>query len=319
MDSHRAPSLPQINGDLMLDVFTHRSLRPTPVGDYAGSARLAVIGDKMLQMAVALCSFSHRPVLSAEELEVRVDILCDERIEEFVQIYGLWDKLRRPHDIDNANSTETAEEKRFLFNSYFGAVYLQTNSVSPIVEFMSRAISPDAEPPSVSGASTSAGPISPVANRHSPSPQSSPVQSDAQPQPPPYAPPPLPSHAAPASPPLPSSFTVLALLNQTAIGMGMHIEYPARSEGPPHMPRWTVRCLINGVEKGAGVGRNQKTAKEEAAKQAFQAMGWGAGVSTVPPAVRTIDVCQIPRSSICMLRLLSWYATRGLLVGTNGT
>jgi dsRNA-specific ribonuclease len=33
-------------------------------------------------------------------------------------------------------------------------------------------------------------------------------------------------------------------------------------------------CKVNGVEKGIGVGKSQKVAKEEAAKQAWVAMGW---------------------------------------------
>jgi hypothetical protein len=109
--------------------------------------------------------------------------------------------------------------------------------------------------------------------------------------PPPESPPQQP--VAPP-PPFPNSVNQLAFLNQTATKLGFNVTYPAQAMGPPHLPTWTVQCLsalsfyifsswfpkfptVNGVEKGRGVGKNQKIAKEEAARQALHAMGWAPG------------------------------------------
>jgi ribonuclease-3 len=35
------------------------------------------------------------------------------------------------------------------------------------------------------------------------------------------------------------------------------------------------RTVVNGTEKGMGRGKNQKIAKEEAARQTYFAMNWG--------------------------------------------
>lgn len=101
--------------------------------------------------------------------------------------------------------------------------------------------------------------------------------------------------SAPPPPPVPSSnnFQILAQFNMTAHQRGYTVTYPARSEGPHHTPTWHVQCcrelyhpdviivfpsfiaLVNGEVRGEGVGKNQKQAKELAARQAWLAMGWG--------------------------------------------
>jgi len=66
----------------------------------------------------------------------------------------------------------------------------------------------------------------------------------------------------------------LRSVNQTANQRRLGVEYPAQFFGPPHAGRWTVRCMVNGIEKGQGTGSSKQLAKEEAAKQAFYALGW---------------------------------------------
>lgn len=83
-----------------------------------------------------------------------------------------------------------------------------------------------------------------------------------------------PQQPTPPPPPLPATMNQLAFFNQLATQRGLAVTYPAESTGPSHQPRWTVQCMINGVEKGRGVGKNQKIAREEAAKQALNVMGW---------------------------------------------
>ncbi|KAL0570624.1 hypothetical protein V5O48_011341 [Marasmius crinis-equi] len=76
--------------------------------------------------------------------------------------------------------------------------------------------------------------------------------------------------ASPAQPPL----ALLHLFNQIAVQQKMKVEYRDRFTGPSHAGKWTVECVVNGITKGIGSGATKKFAKEEAASQAFYAMGW---------------------------------------------
>ncbi|KAJ3841575.1 hypothetical protein F5878DRAFT_6960 [Lentinula raphanica] len=90
-------------------------------------------------------------------------------------------------------------------------------------------------------------------------------------------PPTSPTHSPSASPPtspLAKDHTLL-LVNQTAAQKGAHIQYRhERVGGLDHVPEWVVYCQINGEDKGSGRGRNKKSAKLQAAKVAYRAMGW---------------------------------------------
>lgn len=105
---------------------------------------------------------------------------------------------------------------------------------------------------------------------------------------PPHSHSPLPNPLAPAQPNLP----FLPLFNQTAAQRHVTVAYPAEFSGPPHAGRWKVQCvgkcrgnlrravpdfiydLVNGILKGVGTGASKQIAKEEAARQAYYAMGW---------------------------------------------
>ena len=116
-------------------------------------------------------------------------------------------------------------------------------------------------------------------------------------------PPPPPTTKPPPLPPTPNQqVSFLPLFNQTASQRRLGVEYTAQFFGPPHAGKWHVKCLgeflpsavilasirswavltnaltnsttVNNVEKGQGSGPSKQLAKEEAAKQAFYAMGW---------------------------------------------
>lgn len=167
----------------------------------------------------------------------------------------------------------------YFFNSYLGAVYYRSG-LSVVQSWISRLIDPDTpiQPPQVpfghDGRSTM--------NFNDVSSSSSFSYGNFVPAQPTGVPPPLPS--SPAN-------VTLALVNQTAAQKSCTISYPASQQGQSHLPTWTVKCVskylfpqrvyvvlttckVNGVEKGIGVGKSQKVAKEEAAKQAWVAMGW---------------------------------------------
>ncbi|KAF9457353.1 hypothetical protein BDZ94DRAFT_1326346 [Collybia nuda] len=84
---------------------------------------------------------------------------------------------------------------------------------------------------------------------------------------------PLPSRPNPLAPAQPG-LPFLPLFNQTATQRRVTVDYPAEFSGPPHAGRWTVKCVVNGIPKGQGSGSSKQIAKEEAARQAYYAMGW---------------------------------------------
>ena len=68
-----APPLPQIkSGDLILQVFTHKSLRRPNVTPehYGDNERLADLGKVVLDAAITRTLFNSRPILQAAEISV---------------------------------------------------------------------------------------------------------------------------------------------------------------------------------------------------------------------------------------------------------
>ena len=116
------PPLPQIQGadiDLMLDVYTHHTLRvpgQQMKEGYGDTQRLRDLGQKTLELVVTYVLFSQDPMKSAEEIQVstiyifivapdskvsskpcqaeRNTHLSPENIELWVNSYGLKAKLR---------------------------------------------------------------------------------------------------------------------------------------------------------------------------------------------------------------------------------
>lgn len=71
--SYKALHLDLLQGDMMLDVFTHQSLRfsGAPANDDYGSPdRLVFLGRSVLEVAVASALFYQRPMLDASTLQV---------------------------------------------------------------------------------------------------------------------------------------------------------------------------------------------------------------------------------------------------------
>ncbi|KAG5342030.1 hypothetical protein C0989_005710 [Termitomyces sp. Mn162] len=262
------PPLPKIEGDvdLLLDVYTHSSLRygVSMNEEYGDTDRLAELGHRILDLAVTFHYFSKRPILPATEVDrLSREALSPDKLEGWLEAYGLKLKLRyAPGEQDKVGSPEAI---RRFFDTYVGALHIRSGG-SIIQDWISRLIDPDAEHmpppqwPAVSNASISTG-------------QS--VWTGASvPMPPSSSPPPLPPDNISTIGMAGRTLVSLALVNQTAVQRGVNVTYGAEQTGPPHMPTWTVRCLMNGVEQGRGTGKSQKVAKEEAARQAWVRMGW---------------------------------------------
>ncbi|KAG1864711.1 hypothetical protein DFJ58DRAFT_772526 [Suillus subalutaceus] len=264
---HSLPPLPPIQGELMLDVYTHRSMLGRDIDEntvHGNTERLAELGSSVLSMLVVYTLYSEKPMLPAHDLKMRqAEMLSDKNIGDWLSLYGLKAKIR----CADKSVLDRPEEARFLFNSYVGAVYTQ-KGLQEVMNWVGRLVNPSSEPPTVPGDTTN--------NQPATTPPPPPPMYYSQPPPPPppsTAPPPMPS----MPPPVPSQ-GVLAIFNQTCMQRGLTVEWKPEMTGPPHNPRWEVKCIVSGQHRGTGAGRNQKQAKEQAATEAYQYMqatGWG--------------------------------------------
>ncbi|KAF9650477.1 hypothetical protein BDM02DRAFT_3092927 [Thelephora ganbajun] len=266
------PPIPPIEGELMLEVYTHESLNTKPgaitTDEHGGSARLAILGKRVLESAVMTNLFRRRPMYTASQLEeMTADCVSKTSVDQWATAYGLRNKVRCAPGV--VTRLKNAEEGRLLFVSYVGALCIQSG-YNVVQDWINQLLEPSekrptpriSQPPPYMPGTTNAFPN---ANGLSPQPAGVPFQ--PQPPPPTTKPPPL--------PPTPNQqISYLPLFNQTASQRRLGVEYTAQFYGPPHAGKWHVKCLVNNVEKGQGTGPSKQLAKEEAAKQAFYTMGW---------------------------------------------
>jgi ribonuclease-3 len=63
-------------------------------------------------------------------------------------------------------------------------------------------------------------------------------------------------------------------LQEALARRGLSVNYAVLDvDGPPHDRRFTCAAVIDGEQRGVGKGASKKAAEQEAAKQAFEAMG----------------------------------------------
>ncbi|KAF7436492.1 hypothetical protein PC9H_003325 [Pleurotus ostreatus] len=251
------PPIPKIDDPILfLDVYTHKSIRETKNQDYGDTQRLSILGGKVFNFTVANVLFFERPMIPADEMTEKLrDLTSDTQIQAWVDSYKLKDRLLYTQEF--AERINEADETRFFFYSYIGAVYMRSG-VTPIQNWITRLINPDAEPV-------------PLFNPPSPTRQLGGASTSRSPPPPGTVPPPLPQTTPTGAP---TSLGILARLNQTASQRNLQVTYPAERCGEPHSPQWTVQCVVNGETMGSGIGKSQKIAKEVAAQEAWAALGW---------------------------------------------
>ncbi|KAG1783548.1 hypothetical protein EV702DRAFT_1054154 [Suillus placidus] len=267
------PPLPPLHGDLMLDVFTHRALTQGVLNDHTphgNSDRLAQLGKSVLNTIVMYILFAERPMLSGEELKTKHDeILSNESMLAWLAAYD--NELKKRVRLGGARGAlDNPEEASFLFNSYVGAVCVQ-DGLQATTDWVSKLVKPEGQPPALVDDSqdNTLSTMSP-ASASLPAP---PQAGTSQAAPPPYYPTPPQASTIPSGVPQ----GTLALFNQTCHQRGFSIEWVASANGPQHDPRWEVKCKVNDVERGFGLGRSQKLAKEIAAYDAYlymQSIGW---------------------------------------------
>ncbi|KAG1825751.1 uncharacterized protein BJ212DRAFT_1315897 [Suillus subaureus] len=118
------PDLPKLTGHIILQVFTHRSLRLACNAQFHDNERLAVLGHNILEMMTTDLLFSRKPRLTVHQIEVqRTQLLTDETIDIWSKLYRLREELRC--DPRCLQSLQIPEEGRLIFNAYLGAVFLE--------------------------------------------------------------------------------------------------------------------------------------------------------------------------------------------------
>ncbi|KAJ7131424.1 hypothetical protein C8R44DRAFT_871916 [Mycena epipterygia] len=239
------PALPKIDGDvdIVLDIYVHHALKGgEPMSDeYGDTERLIELGGRVLDTTLAVHLFHERPMLTADEISDRVKTtVSDDKLKEWLAVYNIKSKFRAPAGF---NILESPVEMRRFFHSYIGALYIR-NGISCVHGWIFALLGSD--------------------NANNVSSVKTPLFPSGIPAPPPQHRPNPPSA-------MPSTF----ILNQMASQRGIQVPtYPAESSGPSHNPTWSIICRVGDVEKGRGSGKSQKLAKEEAARQALQALGW---------------------------------------------
>ncbi|TDL28200.1 hypothetical protein BD410DRAFT_782169 [Rickenella mellea] len=284
------PVLPRINvAELVLEVFTHKSLRNghSSNGQSSDNQRLAELGDKVLVLAVTNSLYKKTPIVKAADIPIERDkILSEENIAKWVNHYHLSKQLLYAPDLhDTINSPE---ELRTLLNAYIGAVFTQSG-MGAITTWIGHLIGADTVAPSP----TTDDEMDEHEPGQTPKRAKNEPSSPSVPLPPPPTPPaasalppiilgyqqaqptyPQPSYSQPVAS-TGNTVTYLPLFNQTCMQRKLNVEYNAEFSGPPHAGRWNIKCVVNGAIKGVGQGVSKQIAKEEAAKQAFFAMGFG--------------------------------------------
>ncbi|KAG6830297.1 hypothetical protein H0H92_001375 [Tricholoma furcatifolium] len=120
------PPLPPISSDLILQVFTHVSLRRRSNNpeDYGDNERLIRLGELVLDAAVTSVLFNKRPILTTQKMILeREAALSDANLDKWVTMYNLRQKLRCHPDI--FSSLKDPKETRSLFCAYVGGVYAE--------------------------------------------------------------------------------------------------------------------------------------------------------------------------------------------------
>jgi ribonuclease-3 len=244
--------LPPIQSDAALAIFVHRSLKPSvPNPSFGDVERLAFLGEQVLRMVAAEILYDKRPMLDASTLQEELSqTLSDVVYDQWVTEYGIRDRVACPMNL--REELREPAETQHLFNAYVGAAYIE-RGFQGIKTWIGPLIDPDfsARPPA-----------------------SFPGANSANPPPPAHGAPPLPPPAQGGQ-----RLASLSLFNEMAMQRGLTITWNSNQSGPGHNLTWVVHCVVNGITRGEGVGKSKQKAKEDAAQQAFQAMGWAAAAS----------------------------------------
>ncbi|EEB89473.1 hypothetical protein MPER_12423 [Moniliophthora perniciosa FA553] len=272
---HNRRQAPKIEGDLMLDVHTHKSLRKPGMQntDWGDTERLALLGEKIMDMVVYAYFFKKgNPMRTAEQIRQDVaDTLTPQNFNLWLEQHELKYKLRSAPNVE-PDPFQDPQELRHHFNTFVGAVFL-SSGIDEVSSWIVSLLDPTAVFNPEDTVEQQTTPIATPSNAPPPylQPHSQYQPQLANPPPPPPAamPPPIPSQPPPPPPPMSHSppranglqfLPTLALVNQTATQRGFQITYEADSVGLPHQPIWTL--MVTNRAGGQAETRNKQRKKQ---------------------------------------------------------
>jgi len=259
-----------LQGEELLEAYTHRSVRNDDSSD-----KLAFLGERLLNFAIARHWYENLPQISSQDLQEKTEqTLSDDLLRACIDKYELQRNLRRASQSDIG-----PDDARDFLNVYIGLLYTQAG-VPGVQRWVSALIDPNESTPYNPFQGNGAGPAS----------QSSltaPLPSDPAPPLPPMPGPSQTSHSTPTLPPYSSppgtptsinassGLVTLARFNEHVTQrLGQTVTWKVSDSGEAHRLLWTMTVLLDGQPKGTGQGHSQKVAKEQAIREAWTALGW---------------------------------------------
>lgn len=234
--SIRVPPLPDLAFNIALQVFTDISLRPH---DDNGSRQqdneiLSVMGKSACSTVFTSILCTRTPALCAE------DIITAR--EEWMSDTAMmtWVNYYKDTIIQVRRAPGTALSTEIMtrtWYAYLGGIHM-TRGHQALEQFLRQIVDPPTETPH---------PL-PVTHNHVLAPETA-MKSDGQGQ-------------------------YISMLHGVAAKRGVKIKYESESSGPQHSLNWIVTVLVDGEWKGQGRASSKQTAKEEAAKAAFNQLHW---------------------------------------------
>lgn len=226
MDGHQKfPPLPELTGDVHLDVFTHPSLR-TNAADTNDNERYQDLGSMALPLIVTHHLFSRQPPLPSKQVQARhpsphtniltyaqaerARLLSNDNVATWVAHYKLAPRLRTARNANVDAATNTADAAH-LFHAYAGGVYHQ-QGMARLEAWIVGIIDPAAPPQPPAPASSS---------------KIEATEGTTQ---------------APDGP-KPTTGQHTSRIHMQAQAKRAKIDFEYDSIGPPHNPTWTVRLL----------------------------------------------------------------------------
>ncbi|KAL0951421.1 hypothetical protein HGRIS_008113 [Hohenbuehelia grisea] len=274
--------LPEISCDLILEVFTHASLRGVSGSneERGDNERLATLGASILDFVTTFEVFRRKPFCKAEEITPN-RLSRGINYSHWVQAYGLKYKLLM--DPSAFHEIDSPEVARTLFRAYVGAAYIEhgMDKIQPWICELFAYKPPEATISKLQAANPNSEALDlPPAKRIKSEPQESvfpsvshvpriPKLSETR-LPLPSSLAPIPNPMTPAQPDFPFISSFMQACRQRGVTADFHEDF----SGAAHAGLWTVECIVNGIKKGIGSGENKQVAKEASARNAYYAMGW---------------------------------------------
>ncbi|KIM84057.1 hypothetical protein PILCRDRAFT_6897 [Piloderma croceum F 1598] len=231
------PTLPVLEGDFALEVFTHESIQREGLADhllYGDKRRLFFMGQFALRHAVTLAYFRSKPLLTEDQIKFHCNkFFSNTNVEKWVDHYKFIRRIRcKPEVVPSLNN---AKERLMTLACFAGAYVPNTQKTRQ---------SEDEE----DGGESEVEEDNTIVLR--PAKQSR-IDSDIV-------------DTSPST-----GIVSLASFNEYVQRQGINTAFEFSTQGPAHALTWHATCIVNGQAQGQGTGNTKQAAKEEAVTRTY--------------------------------------------------